>query len=146
MRRITATDAKRFGLSLVMMCLIAAIPAHLHASQELPASGGLKPLSGINRAWLEKNGGTSSWGRDPFYFPRAEAHTNQGGEVAEAGGMKLSAILYHEEGSVAVINHRIVRQGDLIGGRKVVSIFKDRVILQDLNGASELKLDPFGAK
>ena len=142
MRRITATDAKRFGLSLGMMCLIAAIPAHLHASQELQ----IKPLSGINRAWLEKIEGTSSWGRDPFYFPRAEAHSNHGGEVAEAGGMKLSAILYHEEGSVAVINHRIVRQGDLIGGRKVVSIFKDRVILQDLSGVSELKLDPFGAK
>ncbi|GEM_PF-1476837 len=143
MEKITATNDKRFWLVLVVMCLIVAIPGYLCASQESQ----FQPLSGINQAWLDKTGGTLSWGRNPFNFPRADANSNQGGEITyDAGGLQLSAILYHEEGSVAIINHRIVRQGDLIAGRKVVSILEDRVIIQDLSGVTELKLDPFWVK
>ncbi len=143
MVRITAVGIKRWWWVLGIMYLIAAIPGYLYASQEQQ----FQPLSGINRAWLDKTAGTSSWGRNPFFFPRAEAHSSQIRETTnDAGGLQLSAILYHEEGSVAIINHRIVRQGDLIGGRKVVSILEDRVIIQDLSGVTELKLDPFGAK
>jgi len=91
--------------------------------------------------------GASSWGRNPFYFPRVGADANQERPTPfDGSGLRLSAILYNEAGSVAIINHRIVRRGDQIGGRRVVSILEDRVILQDLSGAFELKLDPFGLK
>jgi hypothetical protein len=141
------TDAKRLWWVFVIMYLIVAMPGDLCASQELPASGGLKSLSGINRAGLDKIGGTSSWGRNPFYFPRGEANSNQLRETTvDASGLQLSAIFYHEEGGVAIINHHIVRQGDQVGGRKVVSILEDRVILQDLSGITELKLNSFSLK
>jgi hypothetical protein len=144
---IMATDTKRFWRIFVAMYLMATIPGYLYASQELPASGELKPLSGINRAWLDQVGGTSSWGRNPFYFPRAEDNSSPARETTvDTGGLQLSAILYHETGSVAIINHQIVRQGDQIEGRKVVSILEDRVILQDLSGISELRLNSFSLK
>ena len=147
MGKTTAKDTKRLWWVLVILYLMVAIPEYLCASQELPASGGFEPLSGINRAWSDKRGGTSSWGRNPFSFPRTEAHSSRVRETTyDGGGLQLSAILYHEEGSVAIINHRIVRPGDLIGGRKVVSILEDRVVIQDLSGVIELKLDPFGSK
>ncbi len=67
-------------------------------------------------------------------------------ETEEAGGLRLSAILFNEGGGLAIINHKIVRRGDRIGSRKVVSILEDRVFLQDLSGVYELRLDRFGAE
>jgi hypothetical protein len=143
MLRVKAVGTKQCLWILEIICLILAIPEYLCASQETP----FQPLSGINRTWLDKTAGTSSWGRNPFYFPRGEAHLSQDKEPRnDVSGLQLSAILYHEQGSVAIINHRIVRPGDLIAGKKVVSILQDRVIVQDLSGVTELKLDPFGAK
>jgi hypothetical protein len=127
----------------VLIYFMVAIPGYLYAAQELQ----FQPLSGINQAWLDKAGGPLSWGRNPFFFPRSGSDSGQMRDTTyDAGGLQLSAILYHEDGSVAIINHRIVRQGDVIGGRKVVSIMEDRVLIQDLSGVTQLKLDPFGAK
>ena len=125
----------------LLVSLLVFIRGHGNASQDSSASGGLKLLSGINRAGLDKIQETSSWGRNPFYFPREGQGRPTG---SDASGLQLSAIFYHEKGSVAIINHRIVRQGDQIEGRKVFSISENRVILEDLSGVLELKLDPFG--
>jgi hypothetical protein len=142
-----ARFTRRFFLTMLLGSLLLFIQGHGNASQELPASGGFKPLSGINRAWLEKMDSEFTWGRNPFYFPRGGTDAVQKEPAdLDGSGLRLSAILYHEEGSIAIINHRIVRRGDQIGGRRVVSILQDRVILQDLSGVFELKLDPFGLK
>ena len=138
---------KRFLLLWFLGFLLVFIQGHGNASQDLPTSGGLKPLSGINRTWLDKMQEASSWGRNPFYFPRGGVNVNQASSPAfDGSGLQLSAIIYHPEGSVAIINHQIVRQGDEVVGRKVVSILEDRVVMQDLSGVAELRLNPFGLK
>lgn len=109
------------------------------------ADSAFTPLSGINKAWLGRieEGGKS--GRNPFHFPRTDHMKDAGAGGQTPGreaGLQLNAILYHEEGSLAIVNHRILRQGDLLGGSQVVSILKDRVILRDPNGIYELKLGP----
>lgn len=137
----------RFAISLCLIPVIgyflAAIPVNGYATQDLSASGGPKPLSGINWTWLERIGGISTWGRNPFNFPRTGLDTIG---ADDGGGLQLTAILYHKAGSVAIINKRIVRPGDSIGGKDVVSILEDRVVLKDLNGVLELKLGAFGVK
>jgi len=135
--------AKRLYLFSVIAYFVATIPAYLHASQDLSPSGGPKPLSGINWTWLDKIGGTLTWGRNPFNFPRTGPETIG---ADDGGGLQLTAILYHKAGSVAIINKRIVRPGDSIGGRDVISILEDRVALKNLNGVLELKLGAFGIK
>ena len=135
--------AKRLYLFCVIAYFVATIPAYVHASPDLSASGGPKPLSGINWTWLDRIGGTLTWGRNPFNFPRTGPGTIG---VDDGGDLQLTAILYQKAGSVAIINKRIVRPGDSIGGRDVVSILKDRVVLKDLNGVLELKLGAFGVK
>jgi hypothetical protein len=143
MERNAPVNAERLSWVSMILSLIAVMPGYLYAGQESQ----LTPLSGINQAWLDETTGASSWGRNPFFFPRGDSRSSLIAETTyDAGELQLSAILYHEGGSVAIINHRIVRQGDLIGGRKVASILEDRVIIQDLNGMTVLKLDPFGAK
>ena len=134
---------KRFVLFSIVGVLETILFGSLKANQDLP----LKPLSGINRVWLEKVEGASTWGRNPFYFSRREGDTHHGQKPGfDAGGFRVNAILYHKEGSVAIINHQIVRQGNQIEGKRVVSILADRVILQDLSGAFELKLSPFSTQ
>ena len=129
-------------LLYVIGYFLAIIPVYVHASQDLSASGGPKPISGINWTWLDRIGGTSTWGRNPFNFPRKGPTDGMENE----GGLQLTAILYHKAGSVAIINQRIVRPGDSVGSRTVASILEDRVVLKDLNGVLELKLGAFGTK
>ena len=142
-RRPGVRSAKRLYLFSVIAYFVATIPASLHASQDLSASGETRPLSGINWTWLDRIGGTLTWGRNPFQFPRTVPTTDG---MDNGGGLQLTAILYHKGGGVAIINKRIVRPGDSIGGKDVVSILKDRVVLKDLNGVLELKLGAFGVK
>jgi hypothetical protein len=144
------TKSKGFRKNLLLWflgLLFFFIQCQGNASQDLPTSGEFKPLSGINRGGLDKLQEASSWGRNPFYFPRAGVNGNQERPSAfDGSGLQLSAILYHPEGSVAIINHQIVRQGDEVAGKKVVSILENRVIMQDLSGVTELRLSPFSLK
>ncbi len=109
------------------------------------ADSAFTPLSGINKPWLDRVDEGGMRGRNPFHFPRTDHATDvsAGGQTpGREVGLQLNAILYHEEGSLAIVNHRILRQGDLLGASQVVSILKDRVILRDPNGIYELKLGP----
>src|SRR3972149_7714840 len=96
--------AKRLYLFSVIAYFVATIPAYVHASPDLSTSGGPKPLSGINWTWLDRIGGTLTWGRNPFNFPRTGPETIG---VDDGGGLQLTAILYHKGGGVAIINKRI---------------------------------------
>ena len=148
MQRLTCK--RRLSLFLVSLMLgvpWALAPAYLRASQDLSASGGLRPLSGINQTWLDRLEGRLSWGRNPFDFPRPNQNAAGDNKTPDDEGvLQLSAILYHKEGSVAIINHRVIRPGDSIGARRVISILEDRVVLKDVSGLSELKISPFGAR
>lgn len=87
------------------------------------------------------------WGRDPFGIPSQGINT---GEVrpttpnrAQRGAFTLSAIITRRGEGMAVINHEILRKGDLISGMRVAEIRKDRVILKDTTGVLDLMLTPF---
>lgn len=72
------------------------------------------------------------WRRCPF---SGKVYSAQG----QAFDLKLSGILWDEENPQAIINEKIVKQGDLIENRLlVVKINNDCVILSD--GEKELKL------
>lgn len=105
------------------------------------------------------------WGRNPFFLPGEEklarsffltASSNEETAVESREGQKeeaknrkmpeeewsLTAIIYHETSSRAIINHEPVQEGDTLSGEetKVIKIMPDRVILNREGKTSILKL------
>lgn len=119
----------------------AAAPAAQAPAQAAPAGTPAKPgavMPGIpskdgkagmpqrfDKEQFDKLG--IAWTRDPFLLPksREEKRPGQGQEVA----FKLVAIMERGNERVAIIDHEIVKKGDIIGGEKVQDIQKDKVIL-----------------
>lgn len=71
--------------------------------------------------------------RDPFSRQIVSAVT--------ARGLSLSGIAWDQEDPTAIIDSRIVRVGDEIGGYVVTEIRKDAVVLNNGTENLELKLD-----
>ncbi len=74
------------------------------------------------------------WGRDPFQPPEEESKiapppptTAEEEEVVSE--LKLSGTLTSPKKAIAIINEKIVREGDSIGGFKVFKIERKRVVL-----------------
>jgi len=86
------------------------------------------------------------WGRDPFYRERV-AGIEETVVVAPSIPAKLflSAIIFREGIGVAIIDGRIVRQGDSIGKGFVVSeILTDKVFLLKGEQIRMLEVQAFG--
>ncbi len=77
-----------------------------------------------------KKMGYAAWGRSPF-LQKTEA-------VVTPTKLILAGIAWDDQGPKAVINDQIVGVGDKVGGNTVVSIKKDRVIMND--GSSDFEL------
>lgn len=62
------------------------------------------------------------WGEDPF--------VREFSYISEIKDLMISAITISENEAYAIINNQIVQVGDVIDGKKVVAIEKDRVIVE----------------
>lgn len=118
--------------------LVRASPAPLSEEAVISASGVEGPadeLVSVREA--------PRWGKDPFRLS-----LGQGQARGALGALRLQAIIYREgRDGVAIINNRIVRQGEEIGGNIVSGIHRDRVILRGAGDEAgetiELGLDRF---
>jgi len=74
--------------------------------------------------------------RDPFLNPFEKtrvarpAEKNRAGTVDVASEFSLTGINYSATSRTAIINHTMAKEGDVIGGKWVVAIKEDRVILK----------------
>ncbi len=78
-------------------------------------------------------GGRAAVERDPFSFSSSE-QTN----AMVASDLFLKGIVWNPDNPYAIINDRLLRAGDTIGGFKVEKVLQDSVVLE--NGASRLEL------
>jgi hypothetical protein len=84
--------------------------------------------------------------RDPFLNPFEKMHVarptkkNRVGTVDVASELNLTGINCSAISRVAIINHTMAKEGDLIGGKRVVAIKEDRVILKANGQISTLRL------
>ncbi len=90
------------------------------------------------------------WGRDPFYRDRTREN-NEGENNVEEQEDKvdflLSAIIFRDGKSVAIINDQIFRPGDKIGTDVIVSrILPHKVFLREGTRTIVLQVKPFGSK
>jgi len=80
------------------------------------------------------------WGRDPFILPEMKSSRNS---IPTEDGLHLSAIIYRDGDGVAIINNRILREGDSVEGKRIEEILPDRVVLTDSTGRREIRVDQF---
>ena len=73
----------------------------------------------------------SQWGSDPFVRKVVVKSRKKHKKRRVRPHFKLKAISYRTDGSVALINDRIVKSGDVISGYKVVKIEQKKVVLWD---------------
>lgn len=93
---------------------------------------GEETLSGLNLEDFEKpaNAG-SQWKNNPFV---------QVVDEVSVSDMQLTAIVYSEEKSAALINGQVLHDGDKLGLTEVVHIASDRVVLRNESGIFNLVL------
>lgn len=80
-----------------------------------------------------------SWGRDPFLSPLVKGVPGEG--IPRVGALILTGIVRDEEGVQAIIGDYIVNVGDIINGKRVISIKKNEVVLMEGEEKEILKLE-----
>jgi type II secretory pathway component PulC len=65
---------------------------------------------------------TETWGEDPF--------VREFSYISEMKSLIVSAITVSENEAYAIVNNQIVHVGDVIDGKKVVAIEKDRIVVE----------------
>jgi hypothetical protein len=101
---------------------VAVDPARGADVEVVVRSSDVSALSELNLAALDALR-KPEWGRDPFVLPRPE-------EVM-AGTLHLTAILYGQDSSLAVINGQLLKPGDNVEGRRILKIGEDYVVVRE---------------
>ena len=76
------------------------------------------------------------WGKNPFSASKAAIPPSVGSR-----GTRLGGIIYDANDVCALINDELAHKGDSVDGKKVVEIYRDRVILNDGTKDIELRLE-----
>ena len=108
---------------------VAVAPAPVAVPQPATKMQEVKPEV---RAQLEKIDVT--WGRDPFLLPKTKTEKRRELQTT----FKLVAILERGNERIAIIDHEVVKKGDLVGDEKVQEIGVDRVVLAKKNGSKRV--------
>ncbi len=146
------------GAIAILFCMYYEFPApdkrEIRISKISPSvstgekrTSGSKPL-GVQKAIVKKSPPEKAWGRDPFEFPPGvelrvaeEEESLKAVKAVEPPVKKVTAILITDSRKVASINHKVVAEGDLIDGERVLEIKPDRVILQKGGRKQVIMLD-----
>jgi hypothetical protein len=102
----------------------AAVPYNAPGSMGQTQAGEI-PVLGEAKSKLQKERASKPWGRDPF----VRVKTLEAGSRTSSLELKGISIGQDKKG-FALINQEIVRVGDKIEGCEVLSIEKNRVLLQ----------------
>ena len=90
-----------------------------------------------DKQYLEK------WGRNPFYKKIEKKKAVRVVKKTKTVNFKLHAVSMKDNNSVALINDKIVKIGDMISGYTLKKINKKQVILSDGQKTITLKLDTY---
>lgn len=75
-----------------------------------------------------------AWSRNPFEVQR-------NAPVSNAAGLVLNGIAYDKVSPAAIINEKIVKVGDFVGGYQVSAIYHDRVVVSGDSQTVEIELN-----
>ncbi len=110
-------------------------PGRFHRIEQAETENPIpRPVPGLDRETIDEYT-KIPWGKDPFY------HSFRPGETSPIPGkikLHLLGILYREINAQALINNKIVREGDSVAGFTVEKITRDYVTLS--NGKETVRL------
>jgi len=101
----------------------SAQPAKASPTEPVGKAGQPEITPSVEKPDFDKAKG--AWVKNPFLLPRFKEDDRK--ETATA--VRLFAIFEKGNDRVAIIDHEVVRKGDMVGYEKVFEIEKDRVIL-----------------
>ena len=73
--------------------------------------------------------------RNPFLSPDEEISFSRKTEEIALGELKISAIFYNGKKNCAIINGKIIDEGDSLDGKQIVTIDRDAVHLKDADNS-----------
>lgn len=86
------------------------------------------------------------WGRDPFSNPLGRKPAVQQA-TPDSSGSQLTGIIYSKQARLAIIDGEVLREGGMIGGKRLVGIRRKSVVLMDESGRKEeLFLEDFSIR
>ncbi|MCK5608714.1 hypothetical protein KAR91_42950 [Candidatus Pacearchaeota archaeon] len=84
--------------------------------------------------------------RDPFNWSTRQANffrkIAEDRQLEQDINISLNGIIWDNDNPLAVLNNRIVAEGDMVDGLLVVDIYPEEVLLQQKNILHTLKFDP----
>jgi len=121
----------------------AGIAAATVASATAPPSGRAGPLSRpLSSGKSIANFTAPDWASDPFHrdWRRANAAAETPAKAKARPPLRLTAIVVRQDVRYAVINGRVVREGDSILGRKVIRVEPSQVVIDEKGTEVRLSL------
>jgi hypothetical protein len=117
------------GLLLLALCSGSALALDQDMEKDPFFPSEKRPVAPV------QSPGDSDWGRDPFNSPLGNktALPQRGG--SHAGG--LTGIIYGKQARLAIIDGEVLREGSMVGERKLVDIRRKSVILMSSSGGYE---------
>jgi hypothetical protein len=100
-----------------------ATPARTVPSESAATGSQTEVASALVKPDFDKLKGT--WAKNPFTLPQFKEEKKKDTTPA----VRLFAIFEKGKDRVAIIDHEVVRKGDMIGNEKVLEIEKDKVVL-----------------
>lgn len=86
------------------------------------------------------------WGRDPFSNPLGRKSAVQP-TVPGQTGSALTGIIYSKRVRIAIIGGEVLREGGMVGGKRLVDIRRKSVVLMDESGRyEEMFLEDFSIR
>jgi hypothetical protein len=140
----------RLHISLLILPVLAILaPAYFSAQKDVSASFTPAELQGYSYQNDSVLSETEIKRRQPLPLqtvPRSPVGASRpaaGGDGTRdnAAGYEVTSIFIGDKGKRAVINDQIVREGDSIGGMRVLKIRKERVELETGGAAKWLRLE-----
>lgn len=87
----------------------------------------------------ENNNHTGSR-RSPFLTFEENQKVSEFGNASDIDYLALSAIFYSRTGSVAIIDGKVLREGDIVDNKEIVEIMPEAVILKDAQNEYIIKI------
>lgn len=83
----------------------------------------------------------NNWGRDPFSRPFEETSRSLVPSASRVldliGGRNLTGIIYSKHARVAIIGGEALKEGSMVGDKKLVDIRRRSIVLQNSAGSRE---------
>lgn len=124
----------RLNRLTIISVSVTMLSASIALAQE--GDGGRDPFNPSGGRPAVSAPAQDDWGRDPFFNPLGRKPAAQP-TVPGQTGSGLTGIIYSKQVRLAIIGGEVLREGSMVGGKRLVDIRRKSVVLMDGSGRYE---------